>query len=114
MPSGCRGCRTRPRSASQLLMEEFYDEIEAVAPEGRVEARPFIPHKSMSRVELQPLEIRADFLQPRTDNVTPFQRHVRILPSPNHQELALHIAGAQQRIIVHPFSQSALLHIGCV
>ena len=70
----------------------------------RVMARPFITQKRVRAVHLMPTELDPSLFQARPNQVAPFKRHVRVLPTPDVKQLTTNLSGAVQRIVLHPLS----------
>ena len=64
--------------------------------ERRIVARPFVAHKGMGAIHLDPLEVGVDLVETRLYLHATLQRNMRILPSPDVQQLALDFAGTRQ------------------
>ena len=79
-------------SSAQAAVKHFEDESPTQVDQGWIIARAFVAHEGVRRVELMPGKSRADFLQPRLEQVAAFQRDMRVLPSPDVQQFALDVA----------------------
>src|SRR5207237_2725852 len=107
-------CGSAEVARAQPPVEQLQYQFPAKPRQRRIVARAFVAHEGVGGVELVPGEARAHLFQARLNKVAALQRNVGILPPPNVQQLALDVAGAGERIVVHAFAQAVLVNIGSV
>lgn len=94
-------------------MEEVKDEaVEAVGEFGVV-AYALVAHEGVGSVDLVPAELLLEFVKPGEDGHAAFEGDVRVLASPDHQELTLDVFGAFERV-VSAFAEGAFVDVGGV
>src|SRR5262245_2246126 len=71
----------------------------------------FVPHEGVLAVELVPGVVDARSGQRGADGVAAFLGNVRILPAPDHGDLALDLRDAVQGIVPLALAQAALVDV---
>src|SRR5271170_2371752 len=95
-------------------MEEVEDDSIELKGQFGIVANAFVAHEGVSSVDFIPTELRADFIETGQHDCAAFERGMRVLASPDHQQLALDVLGTLERIVVHALAQAALVYIGCI
>src|SRR6185295_1489586 len=106
-----------PPSALATLAESPPVEVDhqTLAGEGQlgIVAGPLVPHEGVGAVPFVPREVNARFAQAALDESASLGGDVGVLPSPDHQHLALDLAGAGQAVVASA-AQAALVDVGGV
>src|SRR6266853_1330049 len=104
----------RQIAIAQSAMKEIKDQSIELICQLRLIADTFIAHERMSAVHLMPTELRVHLIQSGQHPHPAFQRDVRVLSAPDHQQLAIDVLRTLQRIVLHSFAEAALMDIGCI
>ena len=81
------------------------DSVKAVRQFGIV-AWAFVAHL--------PVETQAELVEASEHLHAAFERDVRVLPAPDHEQFAMDVFGGFERIVVHAFAEAALMDVGSV
>lgn len=101
-------------SGAEAAMKEV--EGEAVKAQGKlgVVASAFVAHKGVGTVDLDPGVPGLDLVEACVNLHAAFEGDVRILTTPDHEELALDVFGALERVVVGTFTKAAPVDVGGV
>src|SRR5262245_620819 len=83
---------------SQIASEQVEGQAVAQPGQRRVVARPLVTHEGVLTIEFMPGVQHPGPVQGIVDGATALNRDVRVLPAPDHQQLAPDLAAARQRV----------------
>lgn len=85
-------------------MEQFENQPVALIREGGIVAVPLIAHEGVGAIHFEPLKIGFNFVKASLDAIAAVERNVRILATPDVQQLALDVGRAGERVILFAFA----------
>src|SRR5688572_6813593 len=106
------GARRAPGqiALAQLAQEDVDDERVAGQRQLRVVARALVSHERVGAVELVPGEIHPRLVETPLEQAPTLGWDVRILTAPDHEQLALDVAGAREAVVA-PCTEAALMNV---
>jgi hypothetical protein len=78
----------------------------------RVVARAFVTGKSVSTVELVPLEVRPGLGQRVIDDLASGKRNMRVLPTPDEEPLGLGFSHAGESVVLFALTEAGGMEVG--
>src|ERR1700739_987427 len=93
-------------------MEEIKDNTIKLQRKLRIVSWPFIAHESVRAIHLVPAVLRADLVEPCVNRHAALKRNMRILSSPNHQQLTVNIFRALEGVVIFAVAQTVSVDIG--
>ena len=80
-------------------MKKFQGHRVTLQGQGGIVSRSFVAQESVLSIELVPGEVEVFLAERVVDFLPTFERHVRVLAAPKHQQLALDFTGACERVV---------------
>ena len=96
---------------SELPTKQTKGELVAGERELGIITITFVAQERVRSIHFVPREIGPRRVEGGVDFHPPLQRHMRVLPSPNHQELAFDFRNPIERVILHALSESAFVDV---